>query len=159
MSIMDSTGIRYRLVQSLIDTLFAKSPASEVGIAVFSNQLLHSHQDDPFFVQLDPRWHDSYVPLTRLDRSVGGMSAVEKLKWAVKIASNPGDTDGGGNLRLLNGNYSPTGRLNYWGIDGGYNGTTDVTLGFEAARKAFLSASYPREDQYIVFLSMVSHSM
>lgn len=153
MSIMDSTGIRYRLVQSLIDTLFAKSPASEVGIAVFSNQLLHSHQDDPFFVQLDPRWHDSYVPLTRLDGSVGGMSAVEKLKWAVKIASNPGDTDGGGNLRLLNGNYSPTGRLNYWGIDGGYNGTTDVTLGFEAARKAFLSASYPREDQYIVFLS------
>lgn len=157
MSYMDSTGIRYRLVRNLIDSLYAKSPASEVGIAVFSNQLLHSYEDDPYFVQLDSRWHDSYVPLTRLDGTVDGVSAVEKLKWAIDIASNPNDTDLGGNLRLLNGNYSPTGRFDSRVTDidwnKGYNGTTDVTLAFDAAREAFISASYPKENQYIIFLS------
>ncbi|NLG19446.1 MAG: hypothetical protein GX556_19155 [Fibrobacter sp.] len=153
MSVMDSTGIRYKLFNSIVDSLRAKSPASEVGVAVFSNQLLHNHEDDPFFEQLDPRWHDSYAPLTRLNETVGGVSAVEKLKWALQISSTPNDTDMGRNQRLLNGNYSPTGRLNAWGIDGGYNGTTDISLAFEAARKAFLSASYPKENQYIIFLS------
>ena len=157
MSYMDSTGIRYHIVQNVIDSLYANSPASEVGIAVFSNQLLHSYSDDPFFTQLDSRWHDSYVPLTRLDATIDGVSAVEKLKWAIEISSNPNDTDIGGNLRLVNGNYSPTGRFDSrvteFDWNNGYNGTTDISLAFEAARKAFLTAAYPKENQYVVFLS------
>lgn len=161
MSHMDSTAVRYQVVVDLIDTIAAKSPQSEIGLAVFSNQLLHSYNDDPFYVQLDqdnPDWHDSYIPLTRLDTTIDGKKSIEKLKESIKI-SNSEDKDPGGNYRLVNGNYSPTGRqdshLFEQGINhnGGYNGATDITLGFDAAREAFKSASYSREKQFIVFLS------
>lgn len=158
MSHMDSTAMRYQVVADLIDTIAAKSPQSEIGLAVFSNQLLHSYKEDPFYVQLDqdnPDWHDSYIPLTRLDAE----NSIEKLKKSIEISSAAGDIDAGGNFRLVNGNYDPTGRrdsrLFEQGINhnGGYNGGTDITLGFEAARQAFQTASNPREKQFIVFLS------
>lgn len=158
MSYMDSNATRYRVVEDFIDSLHAKSPGSEVGIAVFSNRLLHSHEDDPFFEQLDAGsgWPDSYVPLTRLDETVDGMSAVEKLKWSIELAASPNDTDIGGNLRLVNGDYGLTGRHDSrlpGNPETGYNGTTDITLGFDAARKAFGSALYPAGRQFIIFLS------
>lgn len=159
MNYMDSTGLRYRVVQDLIDTIYSKSPLSEIGIAVFSNQLLHSYKDDSFFVQLGTTaTHESYIPLTRLDKNVSGMSAVEKLKWAIATSATQNDTDAGGNARLINGNYSPTGRFDSrfyptYNINNGYSGTTDISLGFEAAKQAFKSASYSRDHQLIVFLS------
>ena len=160
MSHMDSTGLRYSVARQLIDTLAIRSPQSEVGIAIFSNQLLHSYQDDPYYVQLQQETptHEAYIPLTRLDASIDGGSAIEKLKGALATSTTPNDTDIGGNQRLLNGNYSPTGRHDSrlyptYLINNGYNGTTDISLGFEAARQAFLSASYPRNRQFIIFLS------
>lgn len=150
MSIMDSTAIRYRVVNQLIDSIYAISPASEIGLAVFSNQLLHSFNDDPFYVQLDSRWHDSYVPLTNLSAKIGNVSAVEKLKSSIFFSE---EKDYFNNNKLLNGNYSPTGRKDSLGNNLGYNGTTDISLAFEAARKAFLDAANPKEKQYIVFLS------
>lgn len=159
MSYMDSTATRYDVVEKLIDTLAARSPESEVGITVFSNQLLHDYRDDSYFVQLDPssEWHDSYIPLTRLDTTVGSMSAVEKLKWSIALSPTPNDTDIGGNRRLLNANYGVTGRHSGHDIAGnpvtGYNTTTDISLAFEAARKAFETARYPADRRYVIFLS------
>ncbi len=150
MSIMDSTAIRYRVVNQLIDSIYAISPASEIGLAVFSNQLLHSSSDDPFYVQLDSRWHDSYVPLSRLSGKINNVSAVEKLKSSIVLSA---EKDYFNNFKLLNGNYSPTGRKDTLGNNLGYNGTTDISLAFDAARKAFLNAANPKEKQYIVFLS------
>ena len=157
MSIMDSSNVRYKVVEKLIDSLHFYSPASEVGIAVFSNQLMHDYHDDPFFVALDTSngWHDSYVPLTNLRDSVGSMSAKEKLKWAISVSTTANDTDGGGNQRLINAQYGKTGRTDGHAlldslkltVDAGYNGTTDISLGFEAAQKAFLSAAHPTNRQ------------
>lgn len=155
MSYMDSTALRYRLVRRLLDSLHAYSPASEAGVVVFSNQLLHNYRQDPYYVPLDTTngWPDSYVPLTRLDTTVGGLSAVEKLKAAIELSAT--EIDPGGNRKLVNGYYGMTGRH-----DGsnptvltGYNGTTDISLAFEAARKAFQSARYAPDKQFIVFLS------
>jgi hypothetical protein len=159
MSVMDSTALRYRLVRQLIDSLAVKSPASEVGLTVFSNQLLHNHANDPYFVTLDSAsgWPDAYVPLTRLQDSVNGVAAPDKIKWAIQLGATPNDTDYGGNRKLVNGYYGMTGRHSGHDVLGnpltGYNGTTDITLAFEAAKKAFKTARYPREHQFIIFLS------
>jgi len=81
MQVMDPNANRYSVVNDLIDSIYAYSPASEIGIAIFSNKLLHNYGDDTFFDQLDNSqaqgWNDSYVPLTRLDSQVGAVSAVE----------------------------------------------------------------------------------
>ncbi|HEX2957739.1 MAG TPA: hypothetical protein VHO70_12970, partial [Chitinispirillaceae bacterium] len=63
----------------------------------------------------------------------------------------------GNNRKLINGYYDKNGRHN--GLQGyenylsEYNGTTDISLAFDAARKAFQKAKYPRSRQYIIFLS------
>jgi hypothetical protein len=154
MSIMDSNSTRYTVVEQIIDSLYARSPASEVGMAVFSNKLLHNYAQDSFFEQLYSSWHDSYIPLTRLDTQVGGVDAVDKLKWAIDLS--PTDRDIGGNQQLLNADYSSTGRHDSRlpsQPETGYNGTTDISFAFEAAKDAFQSASNPPDRQYIIFLS------
>ncbi|MBD3390836.1 MAG: hypothetical protein GF418_02270 [Chitinivibrionales bacterium] len=161
MGYMDSSGIRYSVVERLIDSIADISPESEIGIVVFANQLMHNHEDDSFFEQLDPSsgWHDSYVPLTKLDSTVGGMAAAEKLKWAIELSTTPNDTDIGGNRRLLHADYGKTGRHDghqaamQFNLEAQYNGSTDISLAFDAARKAFESAAYPADKQYIIFLS------
>lgn len=155
MGFMDSTGSRYALVERLIDSLYAYSPASEVGIAVFSNQLMHNYTDDPYYVPLDTSngWPDSYVPLTRLDATVGSMGAVEKLKESIALSSTTRDL--GNNWELVNGYYGLTGRHDgrLGDVLTGYNGTTDISLAFDAVRQAFTSATYDAEHQFVVFLS------
>ncbi|MFP4162440.1 MAG: hypothetical protein ACLFVE_00535 [Chitinispirillaceae bacterium] len=155
MTVQDSSDYRYEVMEQIIDSLAELSPVSEVGIAVFSNQLMHNFQDDPYYVQLDPQsgWHDSYIPLTKLDTTIDGMNAVEKLKEAVALSENK---DPNWNARtLINGDYGSTGRTNERsGLTAeGYVGTTDVTLGMDAARHAFQSASYSADRQYVIFLS------
>lgn len=150
MSIMDSNAIRYKVVNQIIDSIYTHSPASEIGLAVFSNQLLHSYNDDSYYVQLDPRWHDSYIPLTKLTETVNGISAVQKLKQSIQLSS---EKDYLGNYKLVNGNYSATGRKDSLGNNNGYNGTTDISLAFEAAKKAFSSTARPKEKQFVVLLS------
>ncbi|MDG5815927.1 hypothetical protein QA601_12620 [Chitinispirillales bacterium ANBcel5] len=151
MAIMDSTNERYRLTRALIDTIYERSPASEVGVAVFANQLLHSHEDDPFYVQLNQKgdWHDSYVPLTRLNDSVGEITGREKVKSSIELSDTERDIRG--LFKLVNGNYDNTGRSTYLGEV--FSGSTDITLGFEAAREAFKTAANPPDRQFIIFLS------
>lgn len=156
MSQTDSLSTRYRVTANMIDSLLAFSPASEVGIAIFSNQLLHNYQNDNYAVQLNPAsgWTDSYIPLTRLDKTVNGRNAADYLKSIIKL-----DTarDIGRNLKLVNGYYGRSGRHD--GHDGqqnslvSYNGATDISLAFDAAREAFKKAVYPKSKQYIIFLS------
>lgn len=159
MSVMDSTCVRYELVAKFIDSLKASSSASEVGMAIFSNQLLHNAANDPYAVKLDPAssYTDAYIPLTQLNSTVGGQSASDYLKSVIALSST--EKDPGGNRKLVNCYYGKNGRqyeidtLKHTLVDAGYNGTTDITLAFDAARKAFKSAKNPRKKQYIIFLS------
>jgi len=154
MSVMDPASNRYKVACATIDSIYKHSPASEIGIAVFSNKLLHSYQTDTIFKQLDSSkvhgWNDSYLPLKRLDTQIGGLSAVEKLKWAIQISDTV--LDPGQNKKLVNAEYGTSGR-------GAYNGGTDISLAFEAAKEAFLSATYAKKRQFIVFLSDGVHQL
>ena len=157
MSVSDSNCIRYKLTSNLIDSLYASSPASEVGIVVFSNMLLHNASMDPYAVKLDPSssYTDAYIPLTQLNSSVKGQAATDYLKSV--IALSPTELDEGNNRKLINGYYGENGRHNgqegYEQYLSQYNGTTDISLAFDAARKAFQKAKYPKSKQYIIFLS------
>jgi hypothetical protein len=157
MSVMDSTCVRYELTANLIDSLKASSPVSEVGMAIFSNQLLHNTANDPYAVKLDPAssYTDAYIPLTQLNSTVGGKNASDYLKSVIALSTT--EKDPGGNRKLINCYYGNNGRHSghpgYEDVLTGYNGTTDITLAFDAARKAFKSAKNPRAKQYIIFLS------
>ncbi len=147
MSYFDTNAVRYKVVQQLIDSIYHYSPASEIGMAVFSNKLLHNYKDDPFYERLYDSldWNDSYIPLTRLYTQINGVNATEKLKSAIDLSDT--ERDFGGNLKLINANYDNSGRGR------GYVGKTDITLGFEAAKKAFQTATYSKKRQFIVFFS------
>jgi hypothetical protein len=157
MSEMDSTCVRYQLTANLIDSLKSSSPVSEVGMAIFSNQLLHNTANDPYAVKLDPAssYTDAYIPLTQLNSTVGGQSASDYLKSVIALSST--ERDPGNNRKLINCYYGNNGRHSgHSGFEDkltGYNGTTDITLAFDAARKAFQTAKNPRAKQYIIFLS------
>ncbi|NLD94213.1 MAG: VWA domain-containing protein [Fibrobacter sp.] len=157
MSEMDSTCTRYQLTANLIDSLKASSPVSEVGMVIFSNQLLHNAENDPYAVKLDPAssYTDAYIPLTQLNTTVGGQSASDYLKSVIALSST--ERDIGFNRKLINSYYDNNGRHSgHAGFENsltGYNGTTDITLAFDAARKAFQTAKNPRAKQYIIFLS------
>lgn len=157
MSVSDSNCIRYKLTSNLIDSLYASSPASEVGIVIFSNQLLHNASVDPYAVKLDTTssYTDAYIPLTQLNSEVSGQSATSYLKSVIALSQT--ERDMGNNRKLINGYYDKNGRHNgQQGFENSlseYNGTTDITLAFDAARKSFQKAKYPRSRQYIIFLS------
>ncbi len=152
MKFMDPNNSRYKVVNDLIDSIYAYSPASEIGIAVFSNKLMHNFNNDSFFNVLDNSqaqgWNDSYVPLTRLDSQVGGVSAVEKLKWAIALSDTLVDQNGC--KIMLQGDYGTSGRR-------AYTGGTDISIGFEAAKEAFQTAAYEKKRQFIIFLSDGEH--
>lgn len=157
MSVSDSNCIRYKLTSNLIDSLYASSPASEVGMVIFSNQLLHNASLDHYAVKLDPSssYTDAYIPLTQLNSEVSEQAATEYLKSV--IALSPTERDIGNNRKLISAYYSQNGRHNgqevYENYLSDYNGTTDISLAFDAARKAFQKAKNPRSKQYIIFLS------
>lgn len=148
MSVRDPTSRRYDAACQLIDSVARQSPKSEIGIAVFSNKLLHNSADDPVFEELTNTqgWNDSYVPFQQLDTQVGGMSAADKLKWAIELDPTQTDNIGTGNYLLVNGNYNNSGRDIY-------KGGTDVSLGFEAAKEAFKTAIYTKNRHYIILFS------
>jgi hypothetical protein len=155
MSQTDSLASRYQIVSRLIDSLHLHSPKSEVGIVVFSNKLMYDYHDDPYLVPLDTSrgWHDSYVPLTPLDTTIGGQSAVAKLKNFIALSAT--EKDLGSNRKLLNASYELTGRHHGTETEAvvGYTGGTDISLAFDAARKAFIRSRYAAKNRYIVFLS------
>lgn len=152
MKFMDPSNNRYKVVNELIDSIYHYSPASEIGIVAFSNKLMHNYNTDPYFNAVDnclaQGWNDAYVPLTRLDSQVGGVSAVEKLKWSIEISDTAIDQNGC--KKLVQADYGTSGRK-------GYTGGTDISLCFEAAREAMKTALYAPKRQYILFLSDGEH--
>ncbi len=154
MSLKDPKSTRYALANSIIDSIYNLSPASEIGLAVFSNKLMHNKSTDPFLETLDSSeakgWNDAFVPLTKLNSQVSGVNAVEKLKWSIEIDSST--MDGGDNYLLVNADYQSSGRR-------AYSGGTDISIAFEAAKEAFSNASYDKDKQFILFISDGKHDL
>lgn len=145
----DPDQARFRVVGDMLDSIYALSPAAEVGLVVFGHRLAFDHRDNAFFKTAFPEdtsQHDSFVPLTALDRDFGnGVRGLDTLK-ALLAYSGSGDLT----YETRTPNSRPNGHVD---DPADIRNGTDITLGFDAAKVALRDASAPKDAQYIIFLS------
>jgi hypothetical protein len=155
----DPSGLRFSLAGAFIDTIQAKYPHAEVGIAVFGSYLWFDPVNDiathPYFTRcVHPPalladtgiFHNSaYVPLLKLDSiyyypsypAWGAHSGYDILKSILATAGNAP------NVTLA---YQPT-NATLRGSGG------NMTAGFDAAKCAMATARASRCSQYVLFFS------
>src|SRR5690606_19726060 len=71
MNNQDQSEQRFSVVTSLLDSINATEPGTEVGLVVFTRRLQFDHRDNPLFLPAfpgDTSQHDSYIPLTSLNK-------------------------------------------------------------------------------------------
>jgi hypothetical protein len=144
----DGDEARFKVTRDMLDTIAKVSPTAEVGMVIFTRRLQFDHRDNPFFKTAfpgDTSQHDSFVPLTQLNKDFGGgKKGVDTLKALLAYTGN-------GNLTYAT--KLPGSRHNTHYTDDNIRDGTDITLGFEAAKTAMASAKAAKSDQYIIFLS------
>lgn len=139
---------RFKVVSTLLDNIHSFAPGTEVGLVVFTRRLAFDHRDNLFFktaFPADTAQHDSFVPLTALNRRFsGGVSGLDTLKALLKHDRN-------GNLTYAS--RLPASRDN--SIIGRSNTRdgTDISLGFQAAKVAMAASRSDKSSRYFVFLS------
>jgi hypothetical protein len=144
----DPRAARFDVVAGMLDTLFSIAPTSEVGLVIFTRRLSFDHRDNPFFARAfpsDTSQHDSYVPLTPLNRAFAdGRIGLDTLKAFLRH-------DAMGNL--VHGTRLPASRRNPAVGPANTRDGTDITLGFEAAKAALRDSRAEPGDRFLVFLS------
>jgi hypothetical protein len=144
----DPGQARFNVVRTLLDSLRAASPQAEVGLVIFTRRLAFDHRDNPFFKTAfpgDTSQHDSFVPLTPLNRIFpDGTTGADTLKALLKY-------HGKGNLDY--NTARPGSRPNPEYAPLSTRDGTDITLGFQAAQVAMRDSRAARNDQYFIFLS------
>jgi hypothetical protein len=144
----DPDVARFNVVSTLLDNIYTFAPGAEVGLVIFTRRLAFDHRENAFFKSAfpsDTAQHDSYVPLTALNRRFAdGRSGIDTLKALLKH-------DEKGNLTYVtklpaSRNNSGMGRSNT--RDG-----TDISLGFQAAKVAMKDSKSDKTSQFFVFLS------
>lgn len=144
----DPDQARFNVVKTLLDSIRVASPQAEVGLVIFSRRLAFDHRDNAFFKTAfpgDTSQHDSFVPLTPLNRIFpDGTTGVDTLKALLKY-------HGKGNLDYHTARPGSRPNAEYGPLstrDG-----TDITLGFQAAKVAMQDSRAAKSDQYFIFLS------
>jgi hypothetical protein len=144
----DPEEARFSVVSTLLDNIFTFAPATEVSLVIFTRRLSFDHRENPYFktaFPLDTAQHDSFVPLTALNKTFAdGRLGIDTLKAFLKH-------DDKGNLTYVtklaaSRNNSGMGRSNT--RDG-----TDITLGFQAAKVAIKDSKSDKANQYFIFFS------
>lgn len=144
MLLTDPGHNRFKVLESLLDSINAVAPSAKVGAAIFTDRLAFDYRDNPFFQPLfpgDTSQHDSYIPLTSLDSICGDWmkTGLDTLKDLLAIR---------GDGSLVQQTLRPKERMP---LEGG--GGADITLGFDAARAALASSTQPKENRYIIFIT------
>ena len=141
----DPTGARFTVTQALLDSIYKKQPNAQVGLAVFETQLLFDTSTtskfwySKYFKTMsqvyDTMPSQAYMPLLTLNQSYNGVLGINILDSALAT------TGSGGNITL---NYKPNNKV---------ANSTNINIGFLAAREAFANSLSAASNQYIVFLS------
>jgi hypothetical protein len=133
------------VTKDLIDTIYARHPDAEIGLAVFREVLYLDHRNNSLFKPLPGYGDQSYLPLTQLNGRYGGVSGVDAIKSVLQT-----ETVTRTNLNL---------RRQVECVDLVYQpafttiGNTNINNAFAAAQEAMKTAKYPKEQQFIIFLS------
>ena len=141
----DPTGARFTVTQALLDTIYKKQPNAQVGLAVFQQYLYFDTSTSSRFwystyFKTMSQIYDSlpsqaYMPLLTLNQSYNGMLGINILDSVLAT------TGSGNNIALT---YTPNDTMAR---------STNINIGFLAAREAFANATASTNNQYIVFLS------
>jgi hypothetical protein len=132
----DPTGNRFTVLSAFIDTVMAKFPKAEVGLAVFSGGLYYSPKSKPNVFQtvttptmgLDDT--GAFVPLLTLNRQYGDQTGYEILKEVLAVSN---------------------GSLTYPSILTSQQ-VGNIDCGFDAALQAFSQSTFSPGNQYIIFV-------
>lgn len=144
----DPQFARFEVVSALLDNIASFAPSAEVGLVIFTRRLSFDHRENPLFKPAfpgDTSQHDSYVPLTALNKKFpNGYTGLDTLKALLKH-------DDLGNL--IHVTRMPASRNNIGMGRANTRDGTDITLGFQAAKVAMKDSKSDRSGQFFVFLS------
>ncbi len=142
----DAYGMRFKVTQDLIDTVYSKFPGAEVGVVIFREVLYLDHRNDSLFEQLQGMGEQSFLPLLQLDKKVNGnKTGIEIIKELLQIDTST--------------RYNEKYMLNVECSDLIYKpqfstiGNTNINNAFDAALQAISTARNPKKRQFIIFLS------
>ena len=132
---------RYKVMTAFLDSVYAKSPRTSVGLAVFGTTLWFDPADDALFQPLNNGSKGGYIPLLVLDSTYTGTNSnvgypkkgIEILKFYLQYKSIPPE--------LLYSSFNFMGR------------GTNINIGFEAAKDAMLASPSPKDRHFCIFLS------
>ncbi|MGA2506582.1 MAG: VWA domain-containing protein [Chitinispirillaceae bacterium] len=140
----DPSGLRFSIASAYIDSMRAKFPSVEVGMAVFGTHLYFDPGDRPYFATCGAQAEGAYVPLLKLDSvysAYGNQTGYQILKSLLAVSTY----DTGAN-QYVGLTYQPT--------DMALRGQgCNITAGFDAVKCAMASAKASRCSQYVIFLS------
>jgi hypothetical protein len=148
----DSGGVRFKVTETLIDTIYKKFPKAEIGIIVFQEVLFFDSRDDVNFASL-PRDYPSpagyetqaYIPLIRLDSTLqNGKKGIDFIKGYLKTKSVTVTTPLRSTDKTVDLVYQPR----FTTI-----GNTNINTAFDAVRAAMQKAANEKENQFVIFLS------
>ena len=136
----DVYGKRFTTSLEFIDSIMARFPSAEVGIAVFREHLYYDPADDSRFAACPGYSFGGYLPFLQLDSSYFPMG---ETGYQIVSKYLESDTVPGGYVDLT---YVPTNVAQN-------AASANINVGFAAAKHAFQSAQYANNRQYIIFLS------
>jgi hypothetical protein len=140
----DPNGLRFSITSACIDSIRAKFPSAEVGMAVFGSYLYFDPSDRPFFATCSTQAAGAYVPLLKLDSvysAYGNQTGYQILKSMLAVSTYDTGAD-----QYIGLTYQPT--------DMALKGQgCNITAGFDAVKSAMASAKASRCSQYAFLLS------
>ncbi len=148
----DTAGSRFTVTKALLDTIKSKYPGAEVGMVVFQNVLYFDTQNLPYAVPLPADYQfpagvrtQGYLPLMPLDSMLDDtLSVLKMMKYYLTTKKVP-RPDSKNQLMTTDLVYKPSfSQANMY---------TNINTAFDAAKYAMQKSRYPRENQFIIFLS------
>jgi hypothetical protein len=140
----DRSGSRFTLAGAFIDSVMAKYPGAEIGLAVVGSSLYFDPADRPYFTACGTQTLGAYVPLLKLDSvysAYGNQTGLQIIKSLLAVSTY--DTGVNQHISLT---YQPT--------DTGLRGKgCNLTAGFDAAKSAMAAAKASRCSQYVILFS------
>jgi hypothetical protein len=143
----DIDGYRYKVTRDLLDTLYKVNSNIDVGLVVFREVLYFDKNNNDQVVAYPNGTNDnqSYYPLTKLSSSQTGIGALKKILETREVSYTDSlNTSHPEPFNYVDLVYKPTFPT---------QGYTNITLAFNAAKKAMEKSENPKERQFIIFLS------
>lgn len=139
----DIPGERFEVPNALIDSFYKANPDIEVGCAIFQKELVFDPASDDIIQGLTTDSY-GYLPLMKLGDSynsstLGNKKGYDILKHFLDYEVSTTVVGPMGVLTYKNTAVDPKG--------------TNINSGFNAAKDAFKSATYPKGKQFIIFIS------